>query len=96
MYKDYIVDQGEAITIEVDMPGVKADDLSLHVDQSSHLIIHGVHKKGTRNRKIERRYFIPKEINDEAVEATLSDGILTVILPRKETPGPRKIPVLSS
>ena len=59
--------------------------------------------EGADYRRVERSYgsftrsfSLPETVDDEAIEANLADGVLTVRLPKKEAPTARKIAVSSN
>ncbi len=87
---DYVTDNESSFTIEVEMPGMRAEDVTIDV-QKGMLLINAERKNGPRTRKVKRAYRLPDTINTDAIEASLTDGILTLTLPKQEPPGTRKI-----
>ncbi|WDV56588.1 Hsp20/alpha crystallin family protein [Streptomyces coeruleorubidus] len=87
----------EAYEIEVDVPGVKRDDINIEMAERE-LVISGefkerertgVLRRGTRRTgRFEYRTVLPGEINTEGVEATLS-----VKVPKAEAAKPRRIEI---
>jgi HSP20 family protein len=54
----------------------------------------GVLRRSTRRTgRFEYRAVLPGEINAEAVEATLSEGVLSVKVPKAEAAKPRRIEI---
>lgn len=97
-------DREEAYELAVDLPGVKADDI--HVDvEDDHLVIHGTRhawKEADENvtRHLERIngdfrrvVRLPKPVNKDAVEAKFEFGVLTVTLPKVAKEGPRRVTI---
>ena len=80
-------DQGFKITLEV--PGYRAEDLHLSLDQKI-LRISG----DLASRQVRRTFELSKDIEVEKISATCQHGVLTVTLPKKERASPRRIPVL--
>jgi HSP20 family molecular chaperone IbpA len=92
-----------ALHVEADLPGVVASDvdvqvqaaeLTLKVDRRSDAL------EGERWLRRERRagsyartLSLPAEVDPNAVEAELSDGILRLRLPKAERAKPRAIPI---
>ena len=88
--------EGEfAFHIDVDLPGVKKDDIKVDVS-SGVLTISGerktkeeikeedYHKVETSFGKFSRSFTLPENIDMENIEATSSDGVLEVIIPKKD------------
>jgi HSP20 family protein len=92
----------DAYLIEVDVPGVKREDLDIEVSDRN-LIISGEIKErervGTLRRatrrtgRFEYQTLLPGDINAEGVNATLRDGVLTVKVPKTEASKPRHIEI---
>ena len=91
------------ITLTADLPGVSRERLSLEVNQNL-LVIEGetlldaptnlqALYAEVHNPRYRRRFTLSSELDTEAVEATLRDGVLTLRLPKKAVHQPRKIEV---
>ncbi len=89
--------EGEfAYHIEVDLPGVKKDDIKIQVEDST-LIISGERKlkeeiKEENYYKVEssfgsftRSFSIPEDADVENIHAQSQDGVLEVIVPKLES-----------
>jgi len=83
----------KAYHIEVDLPGVKKEDI--HVDISDGVLtISGERKfkKETKEKdyykvessfgKFERSFRLPEDVNDEEIKAESKDGVLEITLPK--------------
>ncbi len=91
------------IYVECEIPGVKRDQLDLSV-AGKKLTISGERTRG-ESKDVERHrterpdgafsrvITLPREVNPDAIEARLENGILAVTLPRSEATRPRKIKV---
>ncbi|WP_369394437.1 Hsp20/alpha crystallin family protein [Streptomyces sp. CG1] len=94
----------DAYLIEVDLPGVKREDIDIEMTDRE-LVISGEIKErertGTMRRAMRRtgrfeyRTMLPGEISTEEIDATLRDGVLTVKVPKAETTKPRRIEITS-
>lgn len=86
--------EGEfAYHIEVDLPGVKKDDISIDV-KDNQLIISGersfkeerkendYYKIESSYGKFQRSFAIPENVDVENIEATSQEGVLEVVLPK--------------
>ena len=94
----------KAYAVSVELPGLKAEDVDIEVDDGV-LTLKGEKKfeaekedKGyhlieRRYGSFTRRFTLPKTVNADGIEASMSDGILTVTLPKVEAPKPKKISV---
>ena len=92
----------DAYVVEVDVPGVQRDDITLEVT-GSELTIRGEYKEKEkagllrhRTRRVgqfEYRTLLPREVNPEAITADLAEGVLTVTVPKSETVKPRRIEI---
>jgi HSP20 family protein len=97
-----IEETDDAYLIEIDVPGVKRDDINIELNDRELSITGeykerertGVLRRGTRRTgRFEYRTLLPGEINTENVDATLSDGVLTVKVPKAEAAKPRRIEI---
>ncbi|KAH0792726.1 Hsp20/alpha crystallin family protein [Histomonas meleagridis] len=82
--------------IQIEFPGVKKDDIIIDVEEKilnitaiknykqsdSAKPIHNEIKYGT----VTRKFRLPSNIETEAIEASLADGVLTLSIPTKEKP----------
>jgi HSP20 family protein len=99
-----IEEQDDAYLLEMEIPGVQRDDVNIEV-VGNELMITGELKererKGIVRRRTRRvgrfdyRVMLPSQVDAERIEAKLSDGVLTVRVPKKEQ-GRRRIEVTTS
>ena len=94
----------EAYLIHVDVPGVTKDDININYHDGV-LSISGertneAREEGTNFMRVERfagRFYrsfsLPKAISTDAIEATYTDGVLNVTVPKAEESKPRRIEV---
>lgn len=93
-----LVDLGDRYQVEVEVPGIRRRDLSLHLSGRT-LILRGKRRQpaagkpwfGLRSRRwryIRRRIALPDDARLEAIAANLKNGVLTVIIPKQE---PREV-----
>jgi len=99
-----IYDDKDAIVVKAEMPGMKLEDIKLTVDDNV-LTVSGERKleradKQEGYHRIERAYgsfsrsfTLPNTVDSEHVEADLTDGVLTVRVPKKAAPEPKRIEV---
>jgi HSP20 family molecular chaperone IbpA len=86
---------------EIDLPGVRREDLSLEVNDGV-LALRAEARTGGEGRRIhaefdpvvyERHIRVGDEVDVAGIRADLARGVLTVELPRAEAKKPRKIEV---
>jgi len=98
-----ISEDAEGITLVADMPGVSNDRLDLHVENDT-LLLEGEARldmpegmealyADIRSTRYRRSFTLSKELDVEGIEAHLSDGVLSVRVPRRAEVQPRKIEV---
>jgi len=89
----YISNMEKEILLELDAPGMRAEDIQVSVDKDV-LLIEG--KSEARRRSFSKRYVVPETVDESGISARLVDGILSVTLPKREVPAARKISVLAA
>lgn len=94
-------DTGDALEVRMEVPGVQKDNLSIKL-QGNYLEIRGERKadypEGYTSHRVERgassftrSFTLPAEVDPVKVEATLKDGILTLVLGKSEPAKPKQI-----
>lgn len=98
----------DAYVVKAELPGVHKDQVNIQLQDREILISgeipepetgdgkgHGTRRHhGTRRTgRFELRTYLPGDVNADAVAAQLSDGILTVTIPKSEAAMPRKIDI---
>lgn len=92
-----------AITVMADMPGVKAQDLNVDLRDDT-LTLTGEVQPGTatpgehvyqeyETGRYYRQFALSEVIAQDKIDATLSDGVLRLTLPKVEKATPRRITV---
>lgn len=99
-----IEETDDAYVVELDLPGIKAEDVNLEV-RDNELRISGEIKEKERVGVLRRQtrqvgkfdyvVALPGEIDPDKVEASLSDGVLTVRLGKAAVSQPRRIEIKS-
>jgi HSP20 family protein len=99
-----ILEGANAIVLEVDLPGVKAEDFRLSIENFV-LTIQGERRvekeaKGEQYHRVERHYgtfarsfTLPTTVQVEQVAAEIRDGVLRITLPKREEVKARQIEV---
>ncbi len=99
-----VVETREAFVIQVDLPGVRIEDVELHV-AGRELVVYGaarperdvdgsVYHTMERLRGVFGRSFrLPRGVDSAAVTASLEAGVLTITAPKRRAGGPLRIEV---
>jgi HSP20 family protein len=87
----------QAYFMSIDMPGVNKSNLELQVE-GQHLLINGIRKRALvegedSKQKISRTILMPKEVDQEKIQAHCEDGVLFLALPKIEKAKPKKIEI---
>jgi HSP20 family protein len=99
-----IQETDDAYILEMDLPGVKPEDVNLELRDGNELRITGryserertgtMRREGRRGGDFEYDVILPGDVNADQIEATLEDGVLTVRA-GKAQPQARRIQVRS-
>jgi HSP20 family protein len=99
-----VSETGEKITVTAEIPGMEAKDIDISIVGDT-LVIKG-EKKSEKEEKeenyhmVERSYGsfsrsmkLPAAVDADKVDATYKNGVLTVVLPKKEEVKPKAIEI---
>lgn len=99
-----IVETQNGYLVKVELPGMSKDDVSITM-QDNQLTIRGEKKREKEGKdegyhRVERSYgafqrcfTLPSAVDASKIDASFTDGILTVVLPRSEAAKPKTIEV---
>jgi HSP20 family molecular chaperone IbpA len=101
-----IFETADGITLQADMPGVSKDRLEVRIEANT-LTVEGRIRIGlqepieplyadVRSTLFRRSFALSQELEIDRIEANLSDGVLTVRIPKKAALRPRRIEVTTS
>lgn len=92
----------EEYVVELDVPGVNRDDITVDL-ANNQLSITGeikeregkavFHRRTRRTGRFAYRVTLPRGVNSEKVDASLTDGVLTVRVPKSDSAKPRRIAI---
>lgn len=92
----------DAFILDVDLPGIDKKDVDLEIDGRRVTVVAerkerertGILRRRTRTVGMHRHEIVlPADVDDDGVEATLADGVLTVRLPKQHAGRRRRITV---
>ncbi len=101
-----IFEDADGVKLVMEVPGVNPDDLKIQLENNM-LTIRGekrqvaeekadrVHRYERSYGSFERTFSLPSTVDADRIEADISDGVLTVMLPKAEKARPRQIAVKS-
>ena len=99
-----IREEDERYVVEVDLPGVSPKEVDLTFENGV-LTIQGSRSRSEikesdtwyrserKTGNFMRRLSLPDQVDDEKISANGKDGVLTILLPKKEKAQPKKISV---
>lgn len=90
-----LVDHGDEFVLTADLPGYDPEDIDLtYSDGRLHLVAHHDESEAVtddqyvrqerRHRSAERTITVPDPIDEEGIEASHNNGVLTVTLPKED------------
>jgi len=97
-----LAETDDSYVIEVDLPGISKDQLNVELHDRELAITGEIaepKEEGKRRRRsrptgrFEFRTSLPGDVNPEGVSASLSDGVLTVRVPKSEAAKPRRVEI---
>lgn len=99
-----VVDAGNALRIECELPGIGRSDIDVSVD-GRNLVVQGERRRPEGSTdwtyhqierpygKFIRKFELPDGLDFEAVEANLENGVLTITLPKRPEARSRHVDV---
>jgi HSP20 family protein len=101
-----LVDDGKAFTLTAGLPGVAEGDLKLQANQDGLTVEarrepvvpegYSVHRRERPAAQVSRTYAFPCPVDVEKIQANLTNGVLTVTVPKAPEAQPRTITVRAS
>ncbi|HCP14231.1 MAG TPA: heat-shock protein Hsp20 [Peptococcaceae bacterium] len=98
-----LYDAGDHLEMQVEVPGIAKEDLNVKI-QGNYLEISGSRKSDTPEgysaHRVERgtatftrSFTLPADVDTAKVEARLTNGVLTLTLPKSEAAKPKQITI---
>lgn len=97
-----ICEEADNVMLRIEMPGVNKEGLNVHVEKNE-LIISGAQAFGNQDGKyllrerrageFRKRFIIDETIDRDKIEAQMKDGILQLVLQKREAAKPRKVEI---
>lgn len=97
-----VTESDGAFHVEMELPGVKSRDIDVEAN-GQELVVTGEIKERERTGVLRRstrrtgafeyRLRLPGEVDTEKIDARMSDGVLTITVPKAEVAKPRRIEI---
>lgn len=97
-----VTESDDAFHVEIELPGVKSKDINVEANGQELVVTgeikererKGVLRRSTRRTgSFEYRLRLPGEVDTEKINAQMSDGVLTITVPKAEVAKPRHIEI---
>jgi HSP20 family protein len=96
-----IAETDDAYVLSIDVPGVRKDQIDVQVHERDIVVTGEVtrredgrwFRRGRPAGRFDFRATMPGDVSPDKVSAELSDGVLTVRVPKAETAKPRKVEI---
>jgi HSP20 family protein len=101
-----IYDTDDALILKAELPGVSKDDVSIEIHNNT-LILRGERKHEAEVKEgdyyraeraygtFQRSFVLPTQVDQDQVQATYTDGVLELRLPKSEAAKPKRIAITS-
>jgi HSP20 family protein len=101
-----IYDTDDALVLKAELPGVSKDDVSIEIYNNT-LILRGERKHEAEVKEgdyyraeraygtFQRSFVLPTMVDQDKVQATYTDGVLELRLPKSEAAKPKRIAISS-
>lgn len=101
-----IKEETDKFILHADIPGVKPEDIEVHMETGI-LTVKGEKKSEAKTEKegykrveraygsFYRRFSLPDSANGDAIKASSKNGVLEIIIPKREAVKPKRIDVIA-
>jgi HSP20 family protein len=99
-----VFERGEDLVVHAELPGLKFDEIDIRVENGN-LVLHGERKRedeveDDKVYRLERVYgtftrsfTLPTTVDTARINATYTDGVLEIVLPKAEEAKSRKVEI---
>jgi len=89
----YIENKEDTLVVNVELPGVKKQDISLSMDDGVYLVVNAERKKDKDTVIKLKKVWDISGYTDKDIDATFEDGVLSVSLQKSEKDKSKKIQI---
>ncbi len=101
-----LTEDADSYYLRAELPGIKSEDIDISATSNS-ISISGerkipdagtdavYHRRERESGRFSRMVSLPGPIDAEKVDASMADGVLTIVLPKSESAKPRQITIKS-
>jgi len=82
-----VEESDDAYMIEMELPGVKKDEVQISSENGTLIV------KSEGRIKVNRAWSLPSTVDVDTIDATLKDGLLTVLIPKRSEAKTKRIEV---
>jgi HSP20 family protein len=102
-----VIESGDSYTVECELPGMSQKDIDVSV-AAGVLTIKGekkgshssnnnrIYRKETWEGSFQRTLALPQDVDADKVDASYREGVLRIVLPKKESAKPKRIELKSN
>lgn len=100
-----VQDQGEDFVLTAELPGIKKEDIRVHVEGNVVTLGAEVKQEDSKSTEgkmvyaerytgsVSRSFNLPCEVNQNKAKAKYADGVLTLTLPKRDDAQSKQIPI---
>ena len=77
-----VIESEKNYKVEVAAPGMTKDDFNIHLGDDNELVISMEKKVEFSYTKFQQSLYLPDNVDKEKISANVSDGVLTIELPK--------------
>ena len=97
-YRYRIEEDDAKFTLTIDLPGVKASDMKLSLEQDGRVLrISGMRTTQTGEMsyesKFDKKFVVDKSVDVEQITASLAEGVMTIEAPKKPKEEPKSVEI---
>jgi len=98
-----IYETEKGFIVKAELPEVKQPDITIKVEDHTltiegerkpQRVIEGYHRVERAYGRFTRSFLLPSSIDQNAIKANLKDGVLEIVLPKREEIVPRQIEII--
>ena len=93
-----VIDNEKSVDVKLDVPGFKKENINIRLEDSNTLVVEGSRDKDVTKEtstytlseraygKFERRFTLPRTIDENSINAKLNEGVLSINLQKVDRP----------